>query len=139
MKSHALWPFAVYFVAVIALVVVMIGLSFILGQRHTDRATGEPYESGIVPSGSAHIRLSAKFYLVAMLFVIFDLEAVFIIAWAISFRETGWPGYVGVLVFIGILVAALVYEWRVGALDWGPTGRRKVRSGMITDNPASPV
>lgn len=139
MKSHALWPFAVYFVAVIALVVVMIGLSFVLGQRHTDRATGEPYESGIVPSGSAHIRLSAKFYLVAMLFVIFDLEAVFIIAWAISFRETGWPGYVGVLVFIGILVAALVYEWRVGALDWGPTGRRKVRSGMITDNPASPV
>jgi len=139
LKSHALWPFAVYFVAVIALVVVMIGLSFILGQRHTDRATGEPYESGIVPSGSAHIRLSAKFYLVAMLFVIFDLEAVFIIAWAISFRETGWPGYVGVLVFIGILVAALVYEWRVGALDWGPTGRRKVRSGMITDNPASPV
>lgn len=129
MKSHALWPFTVYFVAVIALVVVMIGLSCILGQRHTDRATGEPYESGIVPSGSAHIRLSAKFYLVAMLFVIFDLEAVFIIAWAISFRETGWPGYVGVLVFIGILVAALVYEWRVGALDWGPTGRRKVRSG----------
>ena len=123
-----LWPFTVYFVAVIALVVVMIGLSYILGQRHTDRATGEPYESGIVPSGSAQIRLSAKFYLVAMLFVIFDLEAVFIIAWAISFRETGWPGYVGVLVFIGILVAALVYEWRVGGLDWGPPGRRNVRS-----------
>ena len=127
MKSHALWPLTVYFVAVIALVVLMIGLSSILGQRHADRATGEPYESGIVPSGSAHIRVSAKFYLVAMLFVIFDLEAVFIIAWAISFRETGWPGYVGALVFISILVAALVYEWRVGALDWAPTGRRRVR------------
>ena len=128
MTGHSLWPFSVYFVAVIVLVAVMIGLSFILGQHHADRATGEPYESGIVPSGSAHIRLSAKFYLVAILFVIFDLEAVFIIAWAISFRETGWPGYVGVLVFIGVLVVALVYEWRVGALDWGPTGRRKVRS-----------
>ena len=122
-----IWPLALYFGAVIVVVVGMLGMGHFLGQRHRDQATDEPYESGIVSTGDAHLRLSAKFYLVAMLFVIFDLEAVFIIAWAISFRETGWPGYVGVLVFIGILVAALVYEWRVGALDWGPTGRRRVR------------
>jgi NADH-quinone oxidoreductase subunit A len=97
----------------------MLGLSSLLGQRHTDRATGEPYESGIVSTGSARLRLSAEFYLVAMFFVIFDLEAVFIFAWAIAFREVGWAGYSEILVFIGILIAALIYLWRQGALDWG--------------------
>jgi NADH-quinone oxidoreductase subunit A len=118
--THAepLWPLVVYLAAVLALVAVMIGLSHVLGQRHRDRATGEPYESGIVSTGSAQLRFSAKFYLVAILFVIFDLEAVFLIAWAIAFRELGWFGYAGAVVFIGILAAGLVYEWRVGALDW---------------------
>lgn len=128
MSAQPVWPLAVYFGAVLVLVAVMMGLSYILGQRHTDRSTGEPYESGIVSSGSAQLRFSARFYLVAILFVIFDLEAVFIIAWAIAFRKLGWPGYMGVLVFIGVLIAALAYEWRVGALDWGPTGRRTVSS-----------
>lgn len=120
------WPLAVYFIAVITLVGIMIGLSYVLGQHHTAGATGEPYESGIVSSGSAQLRLSAKFYLVAILFVIFDLEVAFLIAWAIAFRELGWTGYFGALVFVGILVAALVYEWRLGALDWGPSKGRKV-------------
>lgn len=105
----------------------MIGLSYVLGQRHTGRATGEPYESGIVSTGSAQLRLSARFYLVAMLFVLFDLEVAFLIAWAIAFREVGWTGYYGALVFVGILVVALVYEWRVGALDWGSSARRQIR------------
>lgn len=102
----------------------MLGFSYVLGQRHQDRATGAPFESGIVSEGSARVRLSAKFYLVAMLFVIFDLEAVIIFAWAVSGRELGWTGYWGVVVFIGILIAALAYEWRMGALDWGPKQRR---------------
>ena len=114
----SLWPIAVYFIAVLALVAGMLVVSYLLGQRHTERATGEPYESGIVSTGSARLRFSVKFYLVAMLFVIFDLEAAFIIAWAIAFRESGWPGYLGVLFFIAVLVAALIYEWRLGALDW---------------------
>jgi NADH-quinone oxidoreductase subunit A len=123
-QSIALWPLAVYSAAVIVMVAGMLVLSYLLGQRHQERATGEPYESGIVSTGSARLRFSAKFYLIAMLFVIFDLEAVFIFAWAVAFRELGWAGYFGVLVFIGVLVAALIYEWRVGALDWGG-GRRK--------------
>jgi NADH-quinone oxidoreductase subunit A len=102
----------------------MLALSYLLGQRHRERATGEPYESGIVSTGSARLRFSAKFYLIAMLFVIFDLEAVFIFAWAVAFRELGWAGYLGALVFIGVLVAALIYEWRVGALDWGSVRRK---------------
>lgn len=115
----AVWPLAVYFLAVLVLVAGMLGLSHLLGQRHNERATGEPYESGIVSTGSARIRFSVKFYLIALLFVIFDLEAAFIIAWAIAFRDVGWPGYLGVLTFIGVLIAALVYEWRLGVLEWG--------------------
>jgi NADH-quinone oxidoreductase subunit A len=117
-----------YFVLVILVAAGMLGISYVLGERHKERATGEPYESGILATGSARIRLSAKFYMVAMFFVIFDLEAVFIFSWAIAWRELGWVGYAEVVVFIVILLAALVYLWRLGALDWGTTRRRPMRS-----------
>src|SRR5205085_1108467 len=96
----------------------MLGLSYILGQRHRETATDQPFESGIAPTGSARLRFPAQFYLVSMLFVIFDLEAVFLVAWAVALRESGWSGYLGALVFIGVLVAGFIYEWRMGALDW---------------------
>jgi NADH-quinone oxidoreductase subunit A len=121
-----LWPLAVYLLIVVMLVVAMLGLSFVLGQRHHNRATGTPYESGILSQGSARVRLSAKFYLVAMFFVIFDLEAVFIFAWAVAVRETGWTGYAEAMSFIAVLLATLVYLWRVGALDWRQGSRRVV-------------
>jgi NADH-quinone oxidoreductase subunit A len=120
------WPLAVYIALVGMLVVAMLSLSFVLGQRHTDRATGSPYESGILSEGSARVRFSAKFYLVAMFFVIFDLEAVFLFAWAVAVRETGWAGYAEVLLFITVLLATLAYLWRVGALDWRQGSRRMV-------------
>jgi NADH-quinone oxidoreductase subunit A len=104
MQTTTLWPLVVYAGAVTVLVTSMLALSYVLGQRHQGTATGEPYESGIVSTGSARVRLSAEFYLVAMFFVIFDLEAVFIVAWAIAFRELGWVGYIEVVVFIGILL-----------------------------------
>ena len=116
-----IWPLAVYFAAAVALIVLMVGLSHILGQRHSDRATGEPYESGMVPTGSAWMQFDVKYYLVAMFFVIFDLEALFIFAWAVSLREVGWAGFIEALIFIVILAAALAYIWSAGALDWGPS------------------
>ena len=122
--SPQLWPILLYFVLVLVLVAGMLALSFVLGQRHRDRATGFPYEAGIVSEGSARVRLSSKFYLVAMLFVVFDLEAAFIFAWALAARELGWAGYIEVLIFITVLVAALGYLWRAGALDWAPGSRR---------------
>jgi NADH-quinone oxidoreductase subunit A len=97
----------------------MIAFSFILGERHREKQTAEPYESGIVSTGTARVRFDIKFYLIAMFFVIFDLEAAFVYAWAVSLRETGWTGYREMLVFIGILTAALVYLWKLGALEWG--------------------
>lgn len=121
---------ALYFGAVLTLVAAMIGLSYVLGPRRATRATVQPFESGMLPVGDARLRFPAQFYLIAMIFVIFDLEAVFIYAWAVVAREAGWSAYAEVMVFIGILLAALVYLWRVGALDWTPMrSRRLVRRG----------
>ncbi len=110
---------AVYFAAVVALVAAMIAFSFILGERHREKQTAEPYESGIVSTGTARVRFDIKFYLIAMFFVIFDLEAAFIYVWAVSLRETGWAGYLEMVLFAGVLAAALVYLWKLGALEWG--------------------
>lgn len=99
------------------LLAAILSLSYLLGQHHRDRATEKPYEGGIEQTGSARLRFSAQFYLVAMLFVIFDVEAVFIMLWALGFYELGWPGYIGAAVFIGQLVVVLIYEWGIGALD----------------------
>ena len=122
--SSLLWPLLLYAGAVILLVGIMVGLSHVLGQRHKEAETDDPFESGIKVTGDARIRFPVHFYIVAMFFVIFDLEAVFIIAWAISLKDVGWTGYIGVLVFIFILIAVLVYEWKIGALDFGPNGKK---------------
>ena len=119
MNTLPQWPLAVYALAVMLLVGAMVGLSYVLGERHHERATGEPYESGILTTGSARLRLKVNYYLVAMFFVIFDLEAAFIYAWAVTFRQLGWAGLAEITIFIGFLLAGLVYLWRVGALDWG--------------------
>jgi NADH-quinone oxidoreductase subunit A len=118
-----MWTLGIYLILVLLLVAGMLVTSWLLGQKHQERATGLPYEAGIESEGSARVRISAKFYLVAMFFVVFDLEGAFLFAWAIAARELGWPAYWEVLVFIGILVVALVYLWRVRALDWGAVRR----------------
>lgn len=128
MGSDTLWPLGLYFLIALVVAGSMIGLSYVLGERHSDRATGEPYESGVVSTGSARVRLSVKFYVVAMLFVIFDLEAVFIFAYAVAYEEVGWAGYAGLLVFVAVLVVALLYEYRMGALDWEPARLRAAKA-----------
>jgi len=122
------WPFIVFAAIVIFLVGAMIGLSYFLGERHKEKATGEPYESGIPPTGDARLRFSSGFYIIAMFFVIFDLDAAFIMLWAISFRELGLAGYIGVLIFIGLLIILLVYELSIGALDFGPDGKKILKN-----------
>lgn len=111
-------PFLFYSALVMAVVVTMLGLSYFLGQGVAARHKNLPFESGIVSVGSAHFRISIHFYLPAILFIIFDLEVVFLFAWAVAVREAGWPGFIEISVFIGILLAALFYLWRIGALDW---------------------
>lgn len=119
------WGLAIFLLGVIGLCAFMLGISSLLGSKAWGRSKNEPFESGMLPVGSARLRLSAKFYLVAMLFVIFDVEALFLFAWSVSVRESGWAGLIEATVFIAILLAGLVYLWRIGALDWAPEGRRK--------------
>lgn len=123
-----LWPILLYGAIVLSLVCLMLGLSFVLGQRHKERATEEPYEGGILSAGSARLRFSSQFYLIAMLFVIFDVETIFIVSWAIAFQELGWYGYIGVMIFVILLFVVLIYEWRNGALDFGPDGGKILRA-----------
>jgi NADH-quinone oxidoreductase subunit A len=117
------WGVATYVVAVFGIVGLMLGASYVLGGRDHGRAKEEPFESGALPVGSARLRMPAKFYLVAMFFVIFDVEAVFLYAWAVSVRQNGWTGFAMAALFIAVLLAALFYIWRVGGLDWAPGGK----------------
>ena len=114
------WATGFFILAVGALCAFMVGASSLLGGRSHGVSKSLPFESGIVGAGSARQRFSVQFYLVAMLFVIFDIEAVFLFAWAIVIRDVGWPGFWGAAVFIFILLAGLIYDSRTGALDWAP-------------------
>ena len=125
----ALRPFLIYFLLVMLVVIAMLSISYFLGQRASRPSKNIPYESGIVSVGSAHFRISVHFYITAILFIIFDLEVVFLFAWAVAVRENGWAGFIEILVFIGILGVALLYLWRVGALDWRTqTQKRQLHS-----------
>jgi NADH-quinone oxidoreductase subunit A len=125
-------PWGVFFYLALTAVVLatMLLLPVVLGQRHRERTTGERYESGLPPASDMPRRYSIEFYLVAILFVVFDLEAAFIFAWAVVARHVGWTGYTVLAVFVGILLAGLAYEWKTGRLDWGTDARRRRRGRM---------
>ena len=113
-----LWPLLIYTIIVVVLICALLFASTMLGQKRQDHATHDVYESGVLPTGSAQLKIAVPFYLTAILFIIFDLEAAFLFAWAISIREAGWLGFVEVTVFITILLAGLLYLWKAGALEW---------------------
>ncbi len=120
------WAFAVFVIIAFGLCGFMLAGGWLLGGRARARHKNTPFESGIDPVGTTHIRLSAKFYLVAMFFVIFDVEALYLYAWSTSIRESGWVGFAEAAIFILVLLAGLVYLVRIGALDWAPAPRRVV-------------
>jgi len=120
-----LWPLLLFFLLIIVLVAGVIGFSYVLGQRHHDRAAGLPYESGMLPTTSARLRFSAELYLIAMFFVIFDVESVLLFPWAVDVRELGWTGYAEAAFFTLLLLAALAYLWRSGALNLASPARRR--------------
>ncbi len=122
---ETLTPFLFYSSLVLAVVVTMLGLSFFLGQKINRKYKNTPFESGIISVGSAQFRISVHFYLTAILFIIFDLEVVFLFAWAVAVEQAGWPGFIEISVFIFILIVALVYLWRIGALDWRTETQRR--------------
>jgi NADH-quinone oxidoreductase subunit A len=96
-----------------------VGLSSLLGPRHPTPEKSAPYECGVPPVGDARERQSVKFYLVAMIFLLFDIEIAFLYPWAMALRDLGWTGLAQVVTFMLLLLAGYVYVWRKGALDWG--------------------
>lgn len=101
-----------------AIPILLFTLAVVLGPRNPTPEKLIPYESGSESEGASHVRLSVKFYLTAILFVVFDIEAVFLYPWAAQFKQLGWFGLVEMVLFIAVLVITLVYAWRKGALEW---------------------
>src|SRR6516164_4481697 len=114
-------PLLLHLLAAAVVASAIVILSWLLGKRRPTRAKLSPYECGMVPVGDARSRFSVKFYLVAMLFILFDVEAVFLYPWAVILRRLKMFGFWEMLVYIAIVLVGFFYVWKKGVLDWGPT------------------
>lgn len=124
------WSAIAFILAAIGLVVFMLVVPRLLGGRSQGTQKEEVFEAGVVGAGNARIRLSAKFYLVAIFFVIFDLEALYLYAYSVSVRETGWLGFATAATFIVDLLIGLVYALSLGALSWSPADKRRKQARL---------
>ncbi len=111
-------PLLMYFLVVVAVAAAILGLSAWVGVKRPSQAKLSPYECGSPPVGNARERFSVSFYLVAMLFILFDVEAVFLYPWAVIYKSLKWFGFFEMLLYIAVLLAGYVYIWKKGALDW---------------------
>ena len=116
--TEVYFPVLVQAVIAMALAAGLLTVSYLLGKRVRNRVKDMPYESGIVPTGDARQRFSVKFYLVGMLFILFDIEAIFLYPWVVVYRELKLAGFVEMLVFVILILSGFFYIWKKGALDW---------------------
>jgi NADH-quinone oxidoreductase subunit A len=116
--SDTYFPVLVQVVIAVVIAAALVAISFLLGKRVRNRVKDSPYESGIAPTGSARERFSVKFYLVAIVFILFDIEAVFLYPWAVVYRELKMFGFVEMLIFVVLILSGFFYIWKKGALDW---------------------
>ena len=119
------FPVLVQAIVAMALAAGLLGASYLLGKRVRNRVKDMPYESGIAPTGDARQRFSVKFYLVAMLFIVFDIEAIFLYPWAVVYRELKLFAFFEMLIFIILVLAGFFYIWKKGALDWSGAGQSR--------------
>ena len=117
-------PLLMHMLLAAGFAVAVVTLSWIIGYRRPTRAKMSPYECGMTPIGDAQGRFSVKFYLVAMVFILFDVEAIFLYPWAYVYRQLRWFGFVEMLTYIAILLAGYFYLWKKGALDWNRSAAR---------------
>ena len=111
-------PILILLVISTILAAFVIFLSSFLGPRRPTRRKLEPYESGMTPLGQAQRRMPVKFYLVAVMFILFDVEIIFLYPWAVTFRQLGLFGFIEMVIFVAILLVGYVYAWKKGALEW---------------------
>jgi NADH-quinone oxidoreductase subunit A len=116
-------PLLIHILAASVVASAIVLLSWLLGKRRPTRAKLSPYECGMTPVGDARERFSVKFYLVAMLFILFDVEAVFLYPWAVILRDLKMFGFFEMLVYIVVILVGFFYVWKKGVLDWGKTSR----------------
>jgi NADH-quinone oxidoreductase subunit A len=126
--SPNLFALGLYIVATFGMAAFMVASAYVLGTRKRGRANPNPFESGILPTRDTHVRFPIQFSIIAILFVIFDLDMVFVFAWEVAARPAGWLGYGGLVTFLALLLVALAYLWRGGALEWG---RPRARTGSV--------
>ncbi|MDT8440632.1 MAG: NADH-quinone oxidoreductase subunit A [Desulfuromonadales bacterium] len=117
---EAYLAFGIYVAVALLLIAVLLLLSWGLGHRTRSRTKNEPYESGVYPTDNARLSRPVPFYLVAIFFLLFDVEVIFVASWAVAYDRLGWAGFAQVTFFILILFSGLVHLWKTGALDWGP-------------------
>jgi NADH-quinone oxidoreductase subunit A len=111
----------VFGLMVVALIAVLLFVASWLGEKTSNSEKSRPYESGIIPTGSARLRYPVPFYLVAIFFLLFDVEGAYIFSWAIAWEKLGWAGWLQISFFILVLLVGLAYIWKKGGLEWGPT------------------
>jgi NADH-quinone oxidoreductase subunit A len=121
--ADSYFPVLVQVLLAMALAAGLLSASFVLGKRVRNRVKDIPYESGITPTGDARHRFSVKFYLVAMLFILFDIEAIFLYPWVVVYRELRMFAFVEMLVFVIMTLSGFFYIWKKGALDWAEPNR----------------
>src|SRR5438876_8265365 len=121
--TEVYFPVLLQVAIAMAVAALMLGLSYLLGKKVRNRVKDMPYESGIIPIGDARQRFSVKFYLVGMLFILFDIEAIFLYPWAVVYRQLKMFAFVEMLVFIILILAGFFYIWKKGALDWSVANR----------------
>ena len=127
-----IFSLSVFGLVVLALVAVLLFLSSWLGRQKTGREKSRAYESGIIPTGSARLRYPVPFYLVAIFFLLFDVEGAFIFSWAAAWEQLGWEGWLQISFFIIMLLLGLAYIWRKGGLEWGPRAHKNAESDCRT-------
>jgi NADH-quinone oxidoreductase subunit A len=121
------FPIVVQVVIAAVLAAALIAISYIFGKKVRNRVKDMPYESGIVPTGDARQRFSVKFYLVAMLFILFDIEAIFLYPWVVVYRELKMFAFVEMLIFVVLILSGFLYIWKKGALDWSGSDMSRKR------------
>ncbi|HOD45051.1 MAG TPA: NADH-quinone oxidoreductase subunit A, partial [Anaerolineaceae bacterium] len=108
----------IIFVIAVALAFLVVGLGMAFGPRRPTQRKAAPYESGMVPYGQGRRRISVRYYLIAVLFILFDVETIFLIPWAVVLKELGIPGLIEMILFVVILMVGFIYAWKKGALEW---------------------